>query len=94
MTIRKAKRILSLANALAARRVMHLRQAAELLGVSEMTVRRDIAGHRCGAGAFGQSRFETMRITSQNQPLQRRQRLGLVPWSLWHSSVWPRRSLS
>src|SRR5258706_81681 len=44
MTIRKAERILSLANALAERRVMHLRQAAELLGVSEMTVRRDIAG--------------------------------------------------
>src|SRR5882724_6157022 len=45
MTIRKAKRIISLANALGERRVMHLRQAAELLGVSEMTVRRDIAGH-------------------------------------------------
>jgi DeoR family deoxyribose operon repressor len=45
MTLRKADRIISLANALAERRVMHLRQAAALLGVSEMTVRRDIAGH-------------------------------------------------
>ena len=45
MTVRKAKRIMTLVSALAERRVMHLRQAAELLGVSEMTVRRDIADH-------------------------------------------------
>jgi DeoR family deoxyribose operon repressor len=45
MTVRKAKRIITLVNALAERRVMHLKQAAELLGVSEMTVRRDIADH-------------------------------------------------
>ena len=45
MTVRKAKRIISLASALADRRIMHLRQAAELLDVSEMTVRRDIADH-------------------------------------------------
>lgn len=45
MTVRKAKRIIALVNALTERRVMHLKQAAELLGVSEMTVRRDIAGH-------------------------------------------------
>jgi DeoR family deoxyribose operon repressor len=45
MTVRKAKRIVALVNALAERRVMHLRQAAQLLGVSEMTVRRDIADH-------------------------------------------------
>jgi DeoR family deoxyribose operon repressor len=45
MTVRKAKRIITLVGALAERRVMHLRQAAELLGVSEMTVRRDIADH-------------------------------------------------
>jgi DeoR family transcriptional regulator, deoxyribose operon repressor len=43
MTVRKAKRIITLVSALADRRVMHLKQAAELLGVSEMTVRRDIA---------------------------------------------------
>ncbi|HWT96131.1 MAG TPA: DeoR/GlpR family DNA-binding transcription regulator [Terriglobales bacterium] len=45
MTVRKAKRVITLVSALAERRVMHLRQAAELLGVSEMTVRRDIADH-------------------------------------------------
>jgi DeoR family deoxyribose operon repressor len=45
MTVRKAKRIITLVNALAERRVMHLKQAAQLLGVSEMTVRRDIADH-------------------------------------------------
>jgi DeoR family deoxyribose operon repressor len=45
MTVRKAKRIITLVSALSERRVMHLRQAAELLGVSEMTVRRDIADH-------------------------------------------------
>lgn len=45
MTARKAKRIVDLVHALAERRVMHLRQAAQLLGVSEMTVRRDIADH-------------------------------------------------
>ena len=45
MTVRKAKRIITLVNALAERRVVHLKQAAELLGVSEMTVRRDIADH-------------------------------------------------
>jgi len=45
MTVRKAKRIITLVSALAERRVMHLSQAAELLGVSEMTVRRDIADH-------------------------------------------------
>jgi DeoR family deoxyribose operon repressor len=45
MTVRKAKRIITLVGALSERRVMHLRQAAELLGVSEMTVRRDIADH-------------------------------------------------
>lgn len=45
MTVRKAKRIFTLVNALAEHRVIHLKQAAELLGVSEMTVRRDIADH-------------------------------------------------
>jgi DeoR family deoxyribose operon repressor len=45
MSARNAKRIAALVSALAERRVMHLRQAAELLGVSEMTVRRDIAEH-------------------------------------------------
>jgi DeoR family deoxyribose operon repressor len=45
MTVRKAKRIITLASALAEHRVLHLRRAAELLGVSEMTVRRDVADH-------------------------------------------------
>ena len=45
MTVRKAKRIIALVSALSQRRVMHLRDAAQLLGVSQMTVRRDIANH-------------------------------------------------
>jgi DeoR family deoxyribose operon repressor len=45
MTVRKARRIVDLVGALSERRVMHLRDAAQLLGVSEMTVRRDIARH-------------------------------------------------
>jgi DeoR family deoxyribose operon repressor len=45
MTVRKARRVLTLVSALSERRVMHLRDAAELLGVSEMTVRRDVANH-------------------------------------------------
>ena len=45
MTLRKAKRIFTLVSALSERRVLHLRDAAEMLGVSEMTVRRDIADH-------------------------------------------------
>src|ERR1700759_3886840 len=45
MTVRKTKRVLALVSALSERRVLHLRDAAEMLGVSEMTVRRDIADH-------------------------------------------------
>jgi DeoR family deoxyribose operon repressor len=45
MTVRKAKRIIELVSALSERRIMRLRDAAELLDVSEMTVRRDIADH-------------------------------------------------
>ena len=45
MTVRKVKRIVDLAGALSERRVMHLREAAQILGVSEMTVRRDVADH-------------------------------------------------
>ncbi|GCA49982.1 deoxyribose operon repressor [Sinorhizobium sp. KGO-5] len=40
---RKTTRIIALAHALSARRVLHLKDAAALLGVSEMTVRRDVA---------------------------------------------------
>lgn len=43
MASRKTARILQLAAALSGRRVLHLRDAAALLGVSEMTVRRDVA---------------------------------------------------
>lgn len=45
MTVRKAKRVMALVSALSERRVMHLGEAATLLGVSKMTVRRDIANH-------------------------------------------------
>lgn len=53
MTARKAERVATLVSALAERRVMHLRQAAQLLGVSEMTVRRDIAGYPDRFAFFG-----------------------------------------
>ncbi len=42
MTSRKAKRIEALATTLEQRRFLHLREAAKLVGASEMTVRRDI----------------------------------------------------
>lgn len=41
--MQKPERLRTLADALAQRNVMHLRDATALLGVSEMTVRRDIA---------------------------------------------------
>ncbi|KXF75753.1 DeoR family transcriptional regulator [Paramesorhizobium deserti] len=50
MVSRKAKRIRELSEALAERRVLHLRDAALLLNVSEMTVRRDVAEN---PGQFG-----------------------------------------
>jgi DeoR family transcriptional regulator, deoxyribose operon repressor len=53
MSARNTKRIAALVSALAERRVLHLRQAAELLGVSEMTVRRDIAEHPDQFAYFG-----------------------------------------
>ena len=53
MSARNARRIAALVSALAERRVLHLRQAAELLGVSEMTVRRDIAEHPDQFAYFG-----------------------------------------
>ena len=53
MSSRNVNRIAALVSALAERRVMHLRQAAELLGVSEMTVRRDIAEHPDRFAYFG-----------------------------------------
>ena len=43
MTSRKAQRTARLIHLLSERRVIHLSEAAILLGVSEMTVRRDIA---------------------------------------------------
>jgi DeoR family deoxyribose operon repressor len=42
----KSSRIDILSRALARRGVLHLREAASLLGVSEMTVRRDVAANR------------------------------------------------
>lgn len=53
MSARNTRRIAALASALTERRVLHLRQAAELLGVSEMTVRRDIAEHPERFAYFG-----------------------------------------
>lgn len=50
MVSRKAKRIRDLSEALTERRVLHLRDAALLLNVSEMTVRRDVAEN---PGQFG-----------------------------------------
>jgi len=43
MTARREKRLSALVSAVSERRVVHLRDAAQLLGVSEMTVRRDLA---------------------------------------------------
>ncbi|MCA1367071.1 DeoR family transcriptional regulator [Bradyrhizobium sp. BRP14] len=50
MANRKSTRITALADALSARRVLHLKEAAALLGVSEMTIRRDVADN---PGLFG-----------------------------------------
>ncbi|MQW87124.1 DeoR family transcriptional regulator [Sinorhizobium saheli] len=50
MANRKSTRIIALADALSARRVLHLKEAAALLGVSEMTIRRDVADN---PGLFG-----------------------------------------
>lgn len=46
MTARKAQRTARLIHLLSERRVIHLSEAATLLGVSEMTVRRDIANNQ------------------------------------------------
>lgn len=63
MTTRKDRRIRQLSTAIAAARGLHIKDAADLLGVSEMTVRRDIrdhpglfayfGGHIVPAGDFG-----------------------------------------
>ncbi|MDW9376300.1 DeoR family transcriptional regulator [Sinorhizobium meliloti] len=50
MASRRETRIATLSDALSARRVVHLKEAAALLGVSEMTVRRDVADN---PGLFG-----------------------------------------
>ncbi|MDX1004365.1 DeoR family transcriptional regulator [Sinorhizobium medicae] len=50
MASRRASRIAVLSNALSSRRTVHLKEAAALLGVSEMTVRRDVADN---PGLFG-----------------------------------------
>ena len=53
MVSRKAKRIIELSGALLERRVLHLKEAASLLNVSEMTVRRDVAEHPDQFGYLG-----------------------------------------
>lgn len=45
MVSRKTRRAIALSEALAEHRVLHLNDAARLLGVSLMTVRRDVAGN-------------------------------------------------
>ena len=45
MTARRSERVFALIAALDRRRIIHLSEAAELLGVSEMTIRRDVAGN-------------------------------------------------
>jgi DeoR family transcriptional regulator, deoxyribose operon repressor len=45
MTVQRRERTEALAGALARRGVLRLREAASLLGVSEMTVRRDVTAH-------------------------------------------------
>lgn len=67
MSARNAKRIATLVRALAERRVMHLRQAAELLGVSEMTVRRDIAEHPDRFAYFGGHIMSPARIAGNTR---------------------------
>ncbi|PWW01446.1 DeoR family transcriptional regulator [Hoeflea marina] len=41
----KARRISALSDALVTHRVLHIKTAAQMLGVSEMTVRRDVGAH-------------------------------------------------
>ena len=53
MNARRSERLGKLAMALAERRSFHIRDAAELLGVSEMTVRRDIAENTDQFSYFG-----------------------------------------
>ncbi|MDG3577918.1 DeoR/GlpR family DNA-binding transcription regulator [Rhizobium sp. YJ-22] len=45
MADRKSQRVAALADALGEHRVLHVRRAAELLKVSEMTIRRDVANN-------------------------------------------------
>jgi DeoR family transcriptional regulator, deoxyribose operon repressor len=45
LTARRSERVFALIAALDRRRIIHLSEAAELLGVSEMTIRRDVAGN-------------------------------------------------
>src|SRR4051794_10380094 len=71
MNARKAQRTARLINALSERRVIHLSEAATLLGVSEMTVRRDVAesperfaylgGHIMSAQAETEAPYELAR---------------------------------
>lgn len=53
MVTQKQRRISTLVELLAERRVIHIKDAAGLLGVSEMTVRRDLADHAHLFGYLG-----------------------------------------
>lgn len=59
MSKRRDERIRALVEALAARRVLRLREAAALVGASEMTVRRDIEGAPDRFAYFGGHIFPT-----------------------------------
>ncbi|WEZ82318.1 DeoR family transcriptional regulator [Rhizobium sp. 32-5/1] len=53
MNTRKGQRIAALSDALSQHRVLHIRNAAQILGVSEMTVRRDVSANSDLFGFLG-----------------------------------------
>jgi len=53
MNTRKGQRISALSDALSQHRVLHIRNAAQILGVSEMTVRRDVSANTDRFGFLG-----------------------------------------
>lgn len=82
MTSRKKSRIEALKQALAVRRTVHFKDAAALLNVSEMTVRRDVGdhpelfgllgGHIVPAGdADGDGPYELSRAADRHAPAKR-----------------------
>lgn len=64
MSSRKAARVSALTDALSQRRVLHIRDAALLLDVSEMTVRRDVSENPGLFGYFGGHIVPAMELES------------------------------